>query len=39
VAEDRVAVPQPSELALERYRSGNIIWVVNQLWGLLIPGR
>lgn len=36
--EVRVAVPQPSELALERYRSGNIVWVVNQVWGLLIPG-
>lgn len=32
-----VAIPEPSELALQRYRSGNVLWVVNQLWGLLIP--
>jgi len=32
-----VAVPEPSELAVQRYRSGNVLWVVNQAWGLLIP--
>ncbi len=32
-----VAVPEASELAMQRYRSGNILWVVNQLWALLIP--
>ncbi|MBI1320873.1 MAG: M48 family metalloprotease [Candidatus Hydrogenedens sp.] len=32
-----VPVPEPSELAVQRYRSGNVLWVVNQLWGLLIP--
>jgi len=32
-----VPVPEPSELALQRYRSGNILWFVNQAWGILIP--
>jgi len=32
-----VPVPQPSEKALSYYRSGNILWVVNLLWGLLVP--
>jgi Zn-dependent protease with chaperone function len=33
----RVEVPPPSELALERYRTGNILWFVNTGWELLIP--
>jgi Zn-dependent protease with chaperone function len=32
-----VPVPEPSEEALRYYRSGNALWVVNQIWGLLIP--
>jgi len=32
-----VPVPEPSEKALRYYRTGNIIWVFNLLWGLLIP--
>ncbi len=36
-ADEPVAVPEASELAMQRYRSGNVLWVVNQLWGLLIP--
>ena len=32
-----VAVPEPSEKALQYYRSGNILWVVSQLVGLAIP--
>ncbi len=32
-----VSVPEPSKLAIQRYKSGNILWVVNQIWGLLIP--
>ncbi|MGD8866992.1 MAG: M48 family metallopeptidase [Gemmatimonadales bacterium] len=34
----RIAVPQPSEEAMRYYRSGNLLWIVNALWGLLIPG-
>lgn len=32
-----VAVPKPSDQALRYYRSGNVLWVVNIIWGLLIP--
>lgn len=32
-----VAVPPPSAKALRYYRSGNILWLVNAAWGLLIP--
>ena len=32
-----VAVPEPSEKALQYYRSGNILWVVSQFVGLAIP--
>lgn len=32
-----VEVPAPSEKALRYYRSGNLIWVVEQLLGLLLP--
>ncbi len=32
-----VAVPQPSQKALDYYRSGNVLWVVETLWGLLVP--
>lgn len=33
-----VAVPQPSEKALAYYRSGMVLWGVNQVWGLLVCG-
>ena len=33
----RVAVPEPSALAMEHYRSGNGLWVVSQLIALAIP--
>ena len=33
-----VAVPQPSELAMQFYRSSNWLWVLNVLWGVLLPG-
>jgi STE24 endopeptidase len=33
-----VAVPQPSELAMQYYRSGNWLWVLNVLWDILLPG-
>ncbi len=32
-----VPVPEPSEKAMRYYRSGNVLWVINVLWGLLIP--
>jgi len=32
-----VPVPEPGEKAVSYYTSGNALWVVNQLWVLLIP--
>ena len=32
-----VPVPEPSQSALDYHDSGNILWVVDLLWGLLIP--
>lgn len=32
-----VAVPRPSEKAIRYERSGNLLFVVNTLWGLLVP--
>jgi Zn-dependent protease with chaperone function len=32
-----VPVPEPSEKAVSYYRSGIVLWIVNTLWGLLIP--
>ncbi len=32
-----VAVPEPSATAMRYYRSGNVLWFVNTIWGLLIP--
>ncbi len=32
-----VAVPVPSEKAMDYYNSGNILWIVNILWGIVIP--
>jgi STE24 endopeptidase len=32
-----VAVPEPTAKALDYYRSGNVLWVVQTLWGLLVP--
>jgi len=32
-----VPVPEPTEAAVRFYRSGNVLWLVNQLWGLAIP--
>jgi Zn-dependent protease with chaperone function len=34
---DRVEVPPPSEKAVRYYRSGNVLWVINVAWGILIP--
>ena len=33
-----VAVPEASELAMQFYRSGNWLWMLNVLWGVLLPG-
>jgi Zn-dependent protease with chaperone function len=33
----RVSVPEPSEKALAYQRSGNVLWVINTIWGLVIP--
>ncbi|HEX2203422.1 MAG TPA: M48 family metallopeptidase [Longimicrobium sp.] len=33
----RVAVPPPSEKAVRYHRSGNVLWVIGTLWGLLVP--
>lgn len=33
-----VAVPEPSEKALEFHRGNNVLWGINELLGLLIPG-
>jgi STE24 endopeptidase len=33
----KVAVPPPSEKAMRYYRSGNVVWVVDTLIGLLVP--
>lgn len=32
-----VAVPEPSEKAVRYHRSGNVLWIVSTLWGLLVP--
>jgi Zn-dependent protease with chaperone function len=33
-----VAVPEPSPLAMQYYRSGNWLWVLNRIWSLAVPG-
>ena len=32
-----VPVPEPSEKAMRYYRSGNVLWWINLLWGLAVP--
>jgi Zn-dependent protease with chaperone function len=34
---DQVPVPEPSKKALSYYRGGNLLWIVDLVWGLLIP--
>jgi Zn-dependent protease with chaperone function len=36
--DDETPVPEPSEKAMSYYKSGNLLWIVNQVWSLLIPG-
>ncbi|HEY5236295.1 MAG TPA: M48 family metallopeptidase [Rhabdochlamydiaceae bacterium] len=33
----QVIVPEASEAAMRYYNSGNILWIVNQAWGLIVP--
>jgi STE24 endopeptidase len=33
-----VAVPEPTEKAMQYYHSGMWLWGVNRIWGLLVPG-
>ena len=33
-----MAVPEPSTEAMQYYRSGNWLWVINRLWALIVPG-
>ena len=32
-----VMVPEASELAMQYYRSGNVLWIVDLVWSFLIP--
>jgi len=34
---DAVTVPEASALALRYYRSGNVIWIVEQVLGIALP--
>ena len=33
-----VPVPEPSALAMQRYRSGIVLWIVDTIWGFVLPG-
>ncbi len=33
-----VSVPAPTTTAMQYYRSGNVLWVINRLWALIVPG-
>jgi len=35
--EGRVAVPEPTAEALSYYHTGNVLWIVDNVWGLLVP--
>ena len=34
---ERVAVPEPTPEALSYHRSGNVLWVIGNAWGVLVP--
>jgi STE24 endopeptidase len=36
-SQDAVPVPQPSEKAMRYYRSGNLLWVIDTAWGMIVP--
>jgi hypothetical protein len=31
-------VPEPSPLAMQRYRSGIVLWIADTIWGFVLPG-
>jgi Zn-dependent protease with chaperone function len=33
-----VAVPEPTPEAMQYYKSGNWLWLINRIWALLVPG-
>jgi Zn-dependent protease with chaperone function len=35
--QSRVAVPEPSEKAMARYRSGIVLWIADTIWGFVLP--
>ena len=36
-SQETVPVPEPGEKAMRHYWSGNFLWVVDTLWGLIVP--
>ncbi len=34
---DYVPIPEPSEKAVRYYRSGNVLWLVDQVWSVVVP--
>jgi STE24 endopeptidase len=34
---EAVPVPQPSEKAMRYYRSGNLLWIIDTAWGMVVP--
>jgi STE24 endopeptidase len=36
-ADAPVQAPQPSEKAMRYYRSGNVLWIIQVAWGLILP--
>jgi STE24 endopeptidase len=36
-SDDRVAVPEPTEQARAYHRSGNVLWVLDTAWALVLP--
>ena len=36
-SESQVVVPEPSQLALQYYRSGNVLWAIGTAVGLIVP--
>lgn len=36
-ASARVPVPEPSPEAVSYYRSGNVLWIVDTIWGFVLP--
>jgi STE24 endopeptidase len=36
--QEPVAVPEPSEKAMQFYRGNNVLWVLNRAWAILVTG-